>query len=205
MTGKTRDFTLLELLIVISIIAILSSLLLPALGKARGNARTMVCANSMKQIGVATLMYVDDSEGYFIPYYAENPDYFQLLLLANKEYLPRNSWNSKKTGLLWCQSNLESIIYFSYFSNYSQNSDAESNPSKAGVLNLPFKINSIVIPSAKVMFAESGTIPSTGMYYFHGTAARVGWIHSGGANFLFMDGHVLFRKNATEEMFDIWN
>lgn len=59
-----RNFTLIELLITIAIIAILAAMLLPALNQARETARRGKCLSNQKQIGTAMIMYADDSAGW---------------------------------------------------------------------------------------------------------------------------------------------
>jgi prepilin-type N-terminal cleavage/methylation domain-containing protein len=62
---KRRGFTLIELLVVIAIIALLMSILMPALGRVRKQARTTACLAQLKQWGLLFSLYCQDNDGYF--------------------------------------------------------------------------------------------------------------------------------------------
>ena len=65
--ASPRRFTLIELLVVIAIIAILASLLLPAMGKAKDTSRKISCVNIIRQIDVTLNLYKDDYDGWIPP------------------------------------------------------------------------------------------------------------------------------------------
>ena len=89
--SKTNRFTLIELLVVVAIIAILASMLLPALSKARDAARESGCQNNLKQQYLVLTMYLDDNERWFPIYVNQNPP----------GPPPGESWGGAPTAAWW--------------------------------------------------------------------------------------------------------
>jgi prepilin-type N-terminal cleavage/methylation domain-containing protein len=137
-------FSLIELLVVISIISVLASLLLPALSKAKALARQTVCGNNMKQLGVALSFYVNDYDGCLPPYLdtATKLPAFPVLLRsylgkAGSEVISQATFDEtaperiSPEGLLLCPSTdldpaTGSVMRFSYGPTASANSLART-------------------------------------------------------------------------------
>ena len=69
---RQRGFTLIELLVVIAIIAILAALLLPALARAKEQAKIAQCLSNIRQVGMASVLYLGDSSDWYPPKIARN-------------------------------------------------------------------------------------------------------------------------------------
>jgi prepilin-type N-terminal cleavage/methylation domain-containing protein len=121
---KNKIFTLVELLVVIAIIAILASMLLPALNNAREKAKSIKCVNNLRQIGVSVQLYANNYSDYLIPARDQAGKYWTAYV---KEIIAKDKSSNERCNLLLCPSATGiSESYLNVHGSYGYNGYARS-------------------------------------------------------------------------------
>ena len=209
MSRRSRAFTLVELLIVIGIIALLISILMPALSNARKQAQQVQCENNLRQLMTATNMYVSE----------------------NQNFLPFANWGSPQSGAYdygWLyqtsaanatpkQTDLQTGILYGYLKNMDVFHCPLYDPTGAKGTNImtsylmdgaacgfgstgnpampSYQITAVNKSAERVLYWEADeTGASTGATWNDGssypTEEVIATRHAKGANVAYLDGHV---------------
>jgi prepilin-type N-terminal cleavage/methylation domain-containing protein/prepilin-type processing-associated H-X9-DG protein len=190
---KKSGFTLIELLVVIAIIAILASILMPALSKARLKAQTINCTNNLRQLGVTTLAYLDDYDASFMPTYLNYTPWPHALLKGSGQDL----WKHQKK-MMYCPAYIPSGMMSETDSTEPHSKcDTYGRRSINNYLPADLSVKNVKKPASFDVYTD--TIETTAdSHYLHqwytwdrvAGAKKIHLRHSGMANFWFLDGHV---------------
>ncbi len=187
-----KGFTLIELLVVIAIIALLASLLLPALGRAREASRRTACGSNLRQVLLAMTVYTDDYAGSLPLQRLGGPGTFDWSgLLTNR--VP-------SVGMFRCPSDNHERVYLGAYRSYAVNNGkftylgggyqcpwprGDAEPMGSVVLGKPQRLDDVP-PRVLLVGENHGVINPNGAVVrvgeYEGLDAWTATIHAGGGN-----------------------
>ena len=187
MTGKSKKFTILELLLVIAVIVILMSMLFPMLKQAKDKAREIKCSGNLKQIIFAYNMYVNDNNEFLTSY--GTGAYLRLLLPyidSNFVWLTPFYEHYGENMIYHCLSATAEDSWAASLYSFGQNEHLNSGEHSNSLWFLQ-KISRISSPGNIFVFTDTARPSVYDLTYFS-------FRHANGINIIYMDAHCSYSK-----------
>ncbi len=220
-------FTLIELLVVIAIIASLMGVLMPALNRAREQARSVACRSRMRQIAMASIMYTQENDGRFarsshsaaaVGCLRWGPAFMPYLGYGRYEGSKTPAWEAAFGKFYRCYSDKRKNLTYSYGKNVWFELEAYETAEALEISNGPtyqtvmkvrrpaatVEFGELRSPSAEDHFMAHFWLMNTELFEGMDTTLEIDTErHRGKANYSYVDGHV--EAQHFEETFDIKN
>lgn len=200
LTSSGGGFTLVELLVVITIIAVLASLLLPTLSGAKAKARSTLCLNHLKQVGLATLLYADDHAHQVILQYPTQPRHTWGTALSTNQYVT-------VSNVFLCPA-YPPKEFKDWRRIYGIRMDPPSECTR-GEFEEVLRVDRVICPATYLHLADTtsrgrGGFQAQQYFYFRVRSEKeVHARHWGAASGFFLDGHVQRVRGKALEDFGV--
>jgi len=195
MLSKRKGFTLIELLVVIAIIAILAAILFPVFSKAREKAQQTSCLSNVKQLALASRMYIEDWDGYwpatsltFDPLHSWTGCYQPYIKSWKICYCPSQGGRKEKQVSYAFNGEDGWMHALDWYLPPGTNPDYNLQPTNLVTVRQPVK--TMLLCDTDANWGANGLGGPQG----HMEPGRPSSRHNGGANFGFVDGHAKWYK-----------
>lgn len=225
MKRRQSGFTLIELLVVIAVIALLLGILTPALSRARKKAQSVTCLSRMRQMGMASVMYVQDNNGYFarsshsaasVGCLRWGPAFMPYLGYGCYRGSGGPGWQAAFGKFYRCPSDKRKNFTYSYGKNVWFELESYETADALGISRGPIYHNVTQVrrpgttvefgelesPSAEDHFMAHFWLMDTELFEGMDTTLEIAFRRHGGmANYIYVDGHV--ETQPFEETFNL--